>query len=175
MSSMTLADDIARWDTKDATQIKRVYASHYEHASFHTELVALFQSAAHQDGATWLFKHAIDEGDLVPEAINPDLIIAMCETLSELRSWPAQLHALQILAAVPIPNECAPLIEDFANSCMTSKKPFVRAWSYTALFRATQNEPKKHTKTVKLLNDTLSDDSAPASVKARIRNTLKSR
>ncbi|MCA9277093.1 MAG: hypothetical protein KDA29_13820 [Phycisphaerales bacterium] len=172
---MPLADDIARWDSKDATHIKRTYASHFQHPDFHPDLIALFPSPEHQDGATWLFKHAIDEGDLVPEAINPELIIAMCETLSELRSWPAQLHALQILAVVPIPPSCTQLVEDFARDCMHSKKNFVRAWSYTALFRATQNEPKKHTKTVKLLNDTLSDDSAPASVKARIRNTLKSR
>lgn len=172
---MPLADDIARWDSKDATHIKRTYASYFQHSGFHPGLIALFPSPEHQDGATWLFKHAIDEGDLVPEAINPELIIAMCETLSNLQTWPAQLHALQILAVVPIPNDCAPLIEDFANACMTSKKPFVRAWSYTALFRATQHDPKKHAKAVKLLNDTLSDDSAPASVNARIRNTLKSR
>lgn len=171
---MPLSEDIAGWDTKDATHIKRVYASHYKHTSFHPDLISLFHSSEHQDGATWLFKHALDEGDIVPESIDPDLIIAMCEILSELRSWPAQLHALQILAVVPIPPSCTQLVEDFARDCMHSKKNFVRAWSYTALFRATQHDPKKHAKAVKLLNDTLSDDSAPASVKARIRNTLKS-
>lgn len=170
---MTLANDIASWDTKDATHIKRVYASHYEHPRFHESLLALFPSPEHQDGATWLFKHAIDEGDLVPESIDPNSIDAMCAALDELGTWPAQLHALQILTVVPIPKSCTDPVESFARACMSSKKTFVRAWSYSALCAATRSDPIKHAKTIKLLEATLNDDDAPASVKARIRNTLK--
>lgn len=171
---MTLADDIASWDAKDATHIKRVYARHSEQPEFHESLIALFPSPEHQDGATWLYKHAIDEGDLRPEAIDPKHIEAVCAALDDLQTWPAQLHALQILTVVPIPESCTEPIESFARSCMGSKKTFVRAWSYSALFAATRSDPKKHAKTIKLLESTLSDDEAPASVKARIRNTLKS-
>lgn len=171
---MNLADDIVAWDSKDITHISRVYAACYQHPESIASLITLTASEPHQDGATWLFKHAIDEGDLIPEAIEPDLIVEFCASLKVLTNWPAQLHALQILTAVPIPRKCTPLVEDFARACMTSKKTFVRAWSYTTLSRATQHDPKKHAKTIKLLNDTLSDDTTPASVKARIRNTLKS-
>ncbi len=171
---MTLADDIAQWDSKDATSIKRVYANHYEQPDFHESLIAFFPSVEHQDGATWLFKHAIDEGDLIPESIDPKHIKDMCASLDALETWAAQLHVLQILSVVPIPTSCTDSIESFARSCMTSKKTFVRAWSYSALFAATRHDPKKHTKTVKLLESTLNDASAPASVKARIRNVLKS-
>ncbi|MFG0314917.1 MAG: hypothetical protein ACF8LL_12145, partial [Phycisphaerales bacterium] len=124
--------------------------------------------------ATWLYKHAIDEGDLVAESIDPNSIKAMCAALEALKSWPAQLHALQILTVVPIPESCTESIESVARSCMGSKKTFVRAWSYSALFAATRSDPSKHANTIELLESTLSDDSAPASVKARIRNTLKS-
>lgn len=171
---MTLADDIANWDSKDATYIKRVYANHFEQQVFHESLLSLFPSIEHQNGATWLFKHAIDEGDLVPESIDPKHIKDMCATLESLKTWAAQLHVLQILSAVPIPRSCTDPIESFARSCMSSKKSFVRAWSYSALFAATRTDPKKHKKTITLLESTLNDDSAPASVKARIRNVLKS-
>ncbi len=171
---MTLADDIANWDAKDATHIKRVYANHYEHPCFYESLLVLFLSIEHQDGATWLFKHAIDEVDLVPESMDPKHIKAMCASLDALKSWAAQLHVLQILSVVPIPKSCTDPIESFARSCMSSKKTFVRAWSYSALFAATRYDPKKHAKTVTLLESTLNDASAPASVKARIRRTLKS-
>jgi hypothetical protein len=171
---MTLADDIAQWDCKDATSIKRVYANHFEQQGFHESLLSLFPSVEHQDGATWLFKHAIDEGDLVPESIDPKHIKDMCSSLDALENWAAQLHVLQILSVVPIPKSCTDPIESFARSCMSSKKSFVRAWSYSALFAATRNDPKKHKKTITLLESTLKDDSAPASVKARIRNVLKS-
>lgn len=171
---MTLADDIASWDAKDATHIKRVYANHYEHPEFHESLIALFPSVEHQDGATWLFKHAIDEGDLIPESIAPKHIKDICASLDALETWASQLHALQILSIIPIPKSCTDPIESFARSCMSSKKTFVRAWSYSALFAATRTDPKKHKKTITLLESTLNDASAPASVKARIRNTLKS-
>ncbi|MFG0313380.1 MAG: hypothetical protein ACF8LL_04240 [Phycisphaerales bacterium] len=171
---MTLAADIASWDAKDATHIKRVYARHSEHPEFHESLIALFPSPEHQDGATWLYKHAIDEGDLVPESIDPNSIKATCAALDALKTWPAQLHALQILMVVPIPKSCTESIESFARSCKGSKKTFVRAWSCSALFAATRSDPKKHANTIELLEAMLSDNSAPASVKARIRNTLKS-
>lgn len=169
-----LADQVEQWDSKDAVYIKRVYANHFEHQGFHESLISLFPSIEHQDGATWLFKHAIDEGDLVPESIDPQLITTMCASLDALNTWPAQLHVLQILSLVPIPESCTDPIETFARSCMTCKKTFVRAWSYSALYAATRNDHKKHAKTVTLLESTLKDDSAPASVKARIRNVLKS-
>lgn len=171
---MTLADDIASWDAKDATHIKRVYAEHYEHPDFHESLLALFPSAEHQDGATWLYKHAIDEGDLVPESIDPSHIRNICTTLDALTTWPAQLHVLQILTLVPIPKSCTAPIEAFAQACMSSRKTFVRAWSYSALFVATRSDPQKHAKTIKIFESTLSNDRTPASIKARIRNTLKS-
>ena len=86
----------------------------------------------------------------------------------------AQLHVLQILSVVPIPVSCAEQIESFACECMTSKKTFVRAWSCSALFAATEHDPQRHTNTIRMLKETLNDDGTPASVKARIRNTLKS-
>lgn len=171
----SLAQAIARWDSNDFTHISRVYADHFEQPGFIASLIALCDSETHQDGATWLFKHALDQGDLVPEAIDPDLLTQFCTTLNNLIRWSAQLHALQILSVAPIPRSCCDSVESFARTCMTSKKTFVRAWSYTALYHATRPDPTKHAKTVKLLNDTLNDDTAPASVKARIRNTLKSR
>ncbi len=119
-------------------------------------------------------KHAIDEGDLVPESIDPKHIKGMCASLDALETWASQLHVMQILSVVPIPKSCTDTIESFARSCMSSKKSFVRAWSYSALFAATRTDPKKHKKTITLLESTLNDDSAPASVKARIRNVLKS-
>lgn len=172
---MNLADDIAAWDSKELAHISRVYAAHYQQPDFIASLIALAPSEPHQDGATWLFKHTLDEGELVPEAIDPDLLAEFCAVLEHLCRWPAQLHALQILSMAAIPRSCAPKVESFARSCLTNKKPFVRAWSYTALFRATQHSPKKHAATIKLLEHALSDETAPASVKARIRNTLKSR
>jgi hypothetical protein len=172
---MNLPDDIAAWDSRDLTHINRVYADHADRPDFIPALIARCTSEAHQDGATWLFKHAIDEGDLVPEAIDPDLLVSFCDALPHLTRWPAQLHALQILAMIPIPRSCASSAGSFARSCTTSRKTFVRAWSYTVLFCATKHDPKEHAMTVKLLESTLNDDSAPASVKARIRNTLKSR
>lgn len=170
---MSLADDIASWDTKEISHIKRVYASHYEQQGFHESLLSLFPSIDHQDGATWIFKHALDERDLVAEAIDPSLIETMCCSLGSLKTWPAQLHVLQILWVVPIPHSCTEQIESFARACMTSKKTLVRAWSYSALFVASRHDPNKLTKTIGLLENALSDNSAPASVKARIRNTLK--
>jgi len=171
----TLAQAIARWNSNDFTHISRVYADHFEQPDFIASLIAVCDSETHQVGATWLFKHALDQGDLVPEAIDPDLLTQFCTTLNNLIRWAAQLHALQILSVVSIPHSSCGCVESFARTCMTSKKTFVRAWSYTALYHATRHDPKKHEKSVELLERTLNDDTAPASVKARIRNTLKSR
>jgi hypothetical protein len=171
---MLLKDDIANWDSKDTKHIKRVYATHYEQQGFHEFLISLFPSIDHQDGATWLLKHAIDSGDLVPESIDPVFIENMCTTLESLIAWPAQLHVLQILTVVLFPDSCADPVEDFARSCMNSKKTFVRAWSHSVLYSATRNDPSKHKATIDLLEATLHSNSTPASVKARIRNTLKS-
>ncbi len=49
---MPLAHDIAQWESKDATFIKRVYANHSEQQGFHESLLSLFPSVEHQDGAT---------------------------------------------------------------------------------------------------------------------------
>lgn len=171
---MTLTHEIMKWDRKDATYIKRVYAIHHQQDGFLESLLSLFPSIDHQDGATWLFKHAIDQRDLIPEAIDPSLIEAMCTALESLENWAAQLHVLQILSVVPIPRSCAESVESFARTCNASKKTLVRAWSYSALFAATAHDPREHARTIELLETALSDDSAPASVKARIRNTLKS-
>lgn len=171
---MSLADDIAAWDSKESTHISRVYAVCYQHPEFIASLISLTASEPHQDGATWLFKHAIDEGDLIPEAIEPDLIVEFCASLKDLTRWPAQLHALQILCIAPIPDSAAKHAEVFARECMNSDTKFVRAWSYSALLAATKHDPKRHAKTMRLLQNTLEDDNTPASVKARIRNALKS-
>lgn len=169
---MTLADDIATWDLRSFAHIRRVYARHHTTPGFHRELLALCPSPEHADGATWLFKHALDEGDLTPEGTDPALAQALCEALGALTTWPAQLHALQTLSVLEIPGPSVPLVERFARACMGSPRAMVRAWSTTALYRASAHDPAARRRVTSELRALLGDPASPASVRARIRKTL---
>lgn len=171
----TLAAAIADWDARKTTPMLRAYAAHHQRHGFIERLIDLTASRTHQTGATWLIKHAIDEKDLVPEALEPCLAQRFCDHLPTLEHWGAQLHALQLLCVLTPPDPALDGCERFARACIGSSQKFVRAWACSALHAVAMRKPSIRDDVESMLMSIMQDPSEPASVRARLRNTLKAR
>lgn len=170
---MSLETHIKAWDTKSTQEISKIYIRYYEQAQFISTLLELMNDPQLEAGASWLFKHAIDESDLVADSIEPSDLDNLFTTATRFSNWQAQLHILQIIDQLPISTRSIKPVQRLIDSGFKSPNKFVRAWSYSALHALASQHPTYRNRAQRLFDQALNTPDQPASIKARVRKTIK--
>lgn len=164
-----LSEEIGSWDGKSAAALQSTYERHRDEADFVATILAHVADVESQRAATWLLKKHLEAGN--------SLSAAECRTvlgvLSDQVHWESKLHVLQCLPHLDIREDDCGGLENFLNSCIRSEKKFVRAWAYNGFNELSTCFPRYREKVDGML--ARASESEAASVRARIRNILKSR
>ena len=120
-----------------------------------------------QTGATWLLKRWHDEDERVIEDAAPSLVAV----LEVVTSWGAQLHLLQILADLEVPEDACAALTRLLPGCLESENKFVRAWSLSVLASLGDQHVELRDGVLDVLDGADGDEAA--SVRARLRQLRK--
>lgn len=168
---MHLLDELRQFDGKHTAPLEKLASrlAGDEHA------VGLLLAAAESDepklqtAATWVLRQLHDTGRQLTALESNELL----NLLGMVESWEARLHLLQMIPALSIPRRKAkPLLESLAISLDTEKNKFVRAWTYNALVAIADQHDQLRDEAAEHV--ARGQDEEAASVKARIRNAVKS-
>ena len=123
----------------------------------------------HQSAATWLLKRFQEQGYVCSEEETAGLL----GLFGSVGPWEAKLHLLQMLPGLVIREDRAPALWTLVKGegFLQGPNKFVRAWSYNALAVLATQHPAYRKDAAALLAAAQEDEAA--SVRARIRNTLK--
>ena len=164
---MSIEQALAVWDGKSADDIRVIYESYFEVASFTDSIVNLTKSESYQNGSTWLLKAWLENGN----RLEPSQIRKIYNLLDELYHWETKLHILQSIPFMPIENSDKKHVDRFLRITLIDTNKFVRAWSYNGFYELSKQHPE-YTSEVKQFFEMAMRDEAP-SIKARIRNIMK--
>ena len=132
----------------------------------------LLKAAEHDDArlqvaATWILKRWVDEGEPAVQERTPQLAHA----LTHAADWQSQLHLLQALALLQIPQPAVPPLTRALAPLITHTNRFLRAWSLSVYARIAEDHEPLREKVLKLLGNAEHDDAA--AVRARVRQIRK--
>ncbi|MEM7300166.1 MAG: hypothetical protein AAF468_03700 [Pseudomonadota bacterium] len=116
------------------------------------------------DGATWLFKSALESGQTLSVGQSEHLIA----TLPDLKGWAAQLHICQSVRYFSLDETQAEVVAGWLEPLLAHKRPFLRAWSLDAIWCLAKSHDKLRDRADTALSNAENDDAA--SVRARARN-----
>lgn len=119
--------------------------------------------ASVSDGATWLIKDCAENG-LVP---GPLETAAIMERLDAVASWQAALHLCQTAEHFKFSPAEARQFADWASRFLDHKRPFLRAWSMSALQQVAKQAPELAPRAEAAL--AVAEHDPSASVRARAR------
>ena len=164
---MPLQDDIQAWDKKSKQDILYVYERHSDNPDFIGFLLDLSKHDDCSEGATWLIKHALENGlEFDDQHIN-----VFCGMIEIELSWQSKLHILQILPFIIVPAEYKHQMMAFIRQSSEDENKFVRAWAYNGLYELASTYPE-YRDGLSVVFDA-ADETEPPAVKARIRNVKK--
>ncbi|WOO41064.1 hypothetical protein [Rubellicoccus peritrichatus] len=166
---MDIAQEIEKWDGKSADDIGQVYEDYGHQPDFTDLLIESMQHTSLQKGSTWLLKKHLESG----EQLSDKQVSRIFKLLPRLEHWETKLHILQIMPYVLIRPAYKCGVESFLRECLKDKNKFVRAWAYNG-FNELASQYEEYLAEAKQLLETALREEAP-SVKARIRNILKSK
>ena len=166
---MTLLDEIASWDNKSATALQSAYERYRDEEDFLATVLEHLADVEKQRAATWLLKRHLEAG----YSLSPEGSLAVLRVLSDQEHWESKLHILQCLPHLDIPEDESPGLEQFLESCLENENKFLRAWAYNGFNELPLRFPRYREEVNHML--ARAGDSEAASVRARIRNILKSR
>ncbi|MDE0131797.1 MAG: hypothetical protein OXM62_03585 [bacterium] len=166
---MTLLDEIASWDNKSAAALQSTYERHCDEEGFLATILEHIADVELQPAATWLLKRHLDAGN----SLSPRGSRAILCVLPDQEHWESKLHILQCLPYLDIPEDESAGVEEFLDSCLESDNKFLRAWAYNGYNELSLRFPR-YREEVNLMLTRAIESEAP-SVRARIRNILKSR
>lgn len=161
-------DTIKQWDGKSTLPLTKIYEAYYEKTDFTASLVALLSKQDFQRGASWLLKHHVDTG----HDIDPADARTCYHSLDQLSHWDAQLHILQSMHAMHIDADQKHAVQNFLETCATSKRTLIRAWSYTGFVVLACQFKEYRSQTHALLLQAKEQEVA-GSIKVRIRRGLE--
>ena len=121
---MSLQAAIAAWDCKSRADILAVHQEYSARPGYVTDLIRIAQNPDHADGATWLIKHAFEQGFSIADPIG------VIRAGARAHSWPAQLHVLQLLPHLGVPVGAAGYTETLVDAATGSPRTMLRAWGY---------------------------------------------
>ncbi len=161
-----LFNDLCAYDGKAVTLLSEAQVIHGSRSTYLSELVALSASEhAHvSEGATWLLKESAQEG----EALTPDEVRALIRNVEMITNWPAQLHVCQMVGFITVPTDSAASLANWLIGLLEHTRPFLRAWSMSALSALAAQHPAYAARAQAALQ--AARDDASASVRARARN-----
>ncbi|MCQ3804119.1 MAG: hypothetical protein OXC98_07770 [bacterium] len=166
---MPLLEEIASWDNKSATALQSTYERHGDEEDFLATILDHIADVELQRAATWLLKRHLELGN----SLSPGGSRGILRALSDQEHWVSKLHVLQCLPYLDIPEDESIGLEQFLDSCLESDNKFLRAWAYNGFNELALRFPRYREEVDRML--TRAGDSEAASVRARIRNILKSR
>ena len=166
---MTLLEEIASWDNKSATVLQSTYERHSDREDFLATILEHIADVELQRAATWLLKRHLEVGN----SLSPGGSRAILGVLSDQEHWESKLHILQCLPYLDIPEDESAGLEQFLDSCLESDYKFLRAWAYNGFNELSLRFPRYREEVNRML--ARASESEAASVRARIRNILKSR
>ena len=113
--------------------------------------------------STWMLKHGLETGrPLAAEDQN-----LLFRQLNTTQSWQAQLHLLQLLERLTVPEEVHESVARFCNGCIQSENKFVRAWGYSGMVTLAKQWPCYVPEAIDAIY--LGEREDAGSVRARIR------
>ncbi len=165
----SLLEDLRAFDGKAITLLSEAEVRHGSVPNYLNELVALSANDERHvsDGATWLLKASLDAGKRLSPAQTDTLLAG----LGEITHWSAQLHVCQMLDALTVPGEQAEQVAEWLSGLLGHKRPFLRAWSMSALQSLAAQHSAFEVEARAALEAAKSDTAA--SVRARARNLEK--
>ncbi len=116
-----------------------------------------------QEAASWLIKASLEDGLTLSAAQTKSLLGAG----GAAQTWQTQLHFCQSVPYLTIPAAAADKTAHTLAPFLTHKRPFLRAWSLTALAHLAEQH-EAHEEAAQAALETAFDDKA-ASVRARAR------
>jgi hypothetical protein len=106
---MTMKAAIQEWDNKNAEDIEAVYMQFSGDNDFTENLIEFLPDKGLQRGTTWLIKrHFEQKGTLSEEKVS-----TLISSLNMMQHWEAQLHILQCLPYLVIPEKDSKRLHDF--------------------------------------------------------------
>lgn len=165
---MSLYSDIQKWDGKSKQDISGLYERYSGEDDFIANLLKMATFIDCSDGATWLIKHALENG----HAFNEEQINLFCSLIGLELAWQSTLHILQILPFITVPNSCKHQMMAFIRQNTEHDNKFVRAWAYHGLYEIAMTYDEYRDGLLVVFN--AAEETEPPAVKARIRNIKKS-
>lgn len=157
----------AEWDGKSAEGIKAIFAKYHREDDFADNLITMLEFPAAQKGASWQLKAWLEDG----ASLSDEQLEQFYAHMPNFKNWETQLHYLQSLPYLSIPESQKEPVRTFLDQCLASKNKFVRAWTYNGYHLLAQQHSEFTEKVDVMLINAL--ESEAPSVKARIRNIKK--
>ena len=156
---------LGNFDGKAVSMLAEIRAEFGGRKTFVSELVSLAadDEGAVSDGATWLIKNMLDEGNRLTSSQTEDLI----NCLDAIATWQAQLHVCQSVRHLDVPARQTEAFADWLDPLLQSDRPFLRAWSMDALQHLASRNPNLRRRADASLDAAQRDPAA--SVRARAR------
>ncbi|MEM9055100.1 MAG: hypothetical protein AAGB16_07225 [Pseudomonadota bacterium] len=166
VSPESLRANLEAFDGKSVTILSELNARYDLIAETTHYLIELFDDADEniQRGSTWIMLERIKSGT----KLSDDNWSALAKRISNITDWQAALHVLQCLSQQSCPRDLAVIFSDFTNRYLDHERPFLRAWSISALHTLSQSNPDL-VEAAKRAVETGHLDQA-ASVRARLRH-----
>ena len=164
-----MSEEIGSWDGKAAAALQSTYERFCSEEDFAATILAHLTDVSSQRAATWLLKRYLEAGN----SLAASDCRAIFRVLAVQAHWESRLHILQCLPYLNIQEEDCVGLEEFLDVCVRSDKKFVRAWAYNGFNELSRRFPRYRKKADDML--ARAGESEAASVRARIRNILKSR
>lgn len=120
-----------------------------------------------QTAATWVLKRLQENGGSYTAAQTKKLL----DLLGQAAHWEVKLHLLQMLPQLTIPASHKDTLFYNLSRLLEHDNKFVRAWAYNGLAKLATQHSAYRSEVAEWLNSAQQDEAA--SVKARIRNVLK--
>ena len=164
-----LTEEMVAWDGKSAAALRSIYKRHHAEEDFVATILQHLAEVESQRVATWLLKKHLESGNTLTAAE----CRAIFGGLSLQEHWESKLHLLQSIPYLNIVEEDCAALERFLDAGVRSDRKFVRAWAYNGFNELSLRFPRYRKMTDRMLAQ--ARESEAASVRARIRNILKTR
>ncbi|WP_444996160.1 hypothetical protein [Aliikangiella sp. IMCC44359] len=160
---------LLQWDGQSTEFLQQIYIEFEKQADLDKLLLKSLKSPDLQIATSWLLKTYLSNKRELSEKQTSHLY----KIASQFKAWQSQLHFLQSIHFLLISPKDKLSVEFFLRRCLVSDNKFVRAWSYHGFDVLAEQYPEYRTEVEQFFEMALKDEAA--SVKARIRNLIKTR
>ena len=164
---MNLKEQLSNWDGKSTDYLGNLYDLIKSDSTFVDQLFDVLAEENLQTAATWLVKHALENGVLLDQSQTYEFY----SNADALATWQARLHLLQIMPMLRVPEELRYKLAKFCRFATEDENKFVRAWGYNGLYELANLYHEFRDGLDVVISSAM--ETEPASIKARLRNIKK--